>query len=268
MTSVDVACICQDEEEVIGWMLRACESLLPNLRTVVIVDGGSRDGTLDIISTWKDKVPITLIHHPFDNFCRQKNRALELCTADWIIFPDADMTWGSNLAWELERGHITHLNQGTCIDVPWFSTVIDAHHYRNDMEIGGTTRIVKNIGCRYVQPIHEYLVWPGEEDPQDIEATFEFPERRPDWESIRSLPRLYSYGQIPFFEHTWRKSDKALRNKVRRYRRFAGMSTRVGAYMDALSDDDYLVRERDRVLGMGLYGRLPQGRDRFVVEGT
>ena len=268
MTTVDVACICQDEEEVIGWMLRACEALLPNLENVVIVDGGSRDNTLDVIASWRDRLPIRLFRHPFDNFAAQKNRALEHCTADWIVLADADMTWGSNLVWELERTDINQLDKATCIDVPLFYTVIDAHHYRNDLEIGGSVRIVRNVGCRYVQPVHEYLVWPGEEDPKDIEVIYEFPKRRPDWESINSSPRLRAYGQIPFFEHTWRKSDEGLRNKVRRYRQFASKSARAGVFMDPMADDDYLVRERDRILKEGLYAPLPPGRDRFVIGGT
>lgn len=261
---ISVACICQDEEETIGWMLRACESIEPYLDAVIIVDGGSKDGTIDIIiDYWRSGFPVRLLHRPFDNFCNQKNFALDQCKGDWIVLADADMTWGKNLAWELERGL---MGNATCIDVPLFYTVKDAHHYRNDMEIGGSTRIIRNVGCRYVQPVHEYLVWPGEEDPKDRMVTFPFPQRRPDWDSIRQLPRLSAYGQIPFFEHTWRKSDKALRDKARRYKRFAYLSTQVGAYMD--DDEDYLVRERERILAEHLYAPLPLGRDRYVVKGT
>lgn len=259
---IDVACICQDEQETIDWTLRACESIVPHLGTVVIVDGGSVDGTLDIIESWRGRLPIMLLRQPFDNFCSQKNRALERCASEWIVLADADMTWGSNLAWELNRASVNHLDRNTCIDVPLFSTVLDAHHYRSDLGIGGSTRIVRNVGCRYVRSVHEYLVWPGEEDPRDRLAL-----GRSDWSSIRELPRLRAYGQVPFFEHTWRRSDEALRNKVRRYRRFAHQSSLMGLYMDC-DDEDYLVREKERILRNELYDRLPPGRDRYVVEGT
>lgn len=261
---IDVACICQDEQETIGWMLRACQSIGDNLRSVVIVDGGSTDDTLDIINAWSYILPIMVIRHSFDNFCDQKNRALERCAADWIVLADADMTWGSNLAWELK--HREDLQRVTCIDVPLFYTFQDAHHYRNDMVIGGSVRITRNVGCRYVQPIHEYLVWPGEENPKDRHVMFDYPERRPDWRSISQIPRLYAYGEIPFFEHTWRKSDEALRAKARRYRRFAEYSTKVGVFMDG--DEDYLVKEKYKILKRGAYEPLPKGRDRFVVRGT
>ena len=46
--TIDVAAIVQDEEEIIPLMLRACETLLPNLQKVVIVDGGSRDETAQL----------------------------------------------------------------------------------------------------------------------------------------------------------------------------------------------------------------------------
>ena len=171
------------------------------------------------------------------------------------------MTWGSNLAWELENRK--DFFRGTCLDVPLYYTIKDAHHYITHTP-GSRVRLIRNVGCGYVQPVHEYLVWPGEEKPKDIDVIMEHPDRRPDWYSISELPRLQAYGQIPFFEHTFRKSDKALRAKARRYKRFAGQSTRAGIYMDG--DEDCFVKERGRVLRNGLYAPLPKGRDVFVVE--
>jgi len=259
MKSIDVACITQNEEEVIGWMLRACETLLPNLRTIIIVDGGSIDNTLDVIDTWKSRVPIALFHHPFDNFTSQKNRALERCTADFIVLADSDMTWTKNLRDEINAGTFDY---GYFFDVPLYYTVIDAYHYETSSKrIGQSTRLMKNVGARYVRPVHEYLAWPGEENPPDRLAM-----ERKDWESIRKQARLRYIESVAFFENCLRKSDEGLRAKCARYEPFADLSTQAGIYM--VRDRERLARERARLIADGQYKLLPDRYRGLVVEGT
>lgn len=259
MHSIDVSVICQNEEEVIGWLLRACETLLPNLRTVVIVDGGSTDGTLDIIDTWKSRVPIALFHHPFDNFMLQKNRALERCTADFIVLADSDMTWTSNLRNEIDAGVF---DQGYFFDFPLYYTVLDPYHYEKSSRcVGVSTRMCRNVGARYVRPIHEYLCMPGEEDPSDRMVM-----ERNDWDSIRIKGRLRNIDSVAYFENCLRKGEDALRAKCRRYERFADLSTQAGIYM--VKDEERLVRERARFIAAGEYELLPDRYRNLVIEGT
>lgn len=259
MKSIDVACITQNEEEVIGWMLRACETLLPNLRTVIIVDGGSVDGTLDVINSWKSRVPIALFHHPFDNFAAQKNRALERCTADFVVLADSDMTWTSNLRAEVDKGTFDY---GYFFDVPLYYTVVDAYHYEtSSSRVGQSTRMMKNVGARYVRPVHEYLVWPGDENPPDRMAM-----ERNDWESIRREARLRYIDAVAFFENCLRKSEEGLRAKCTRYEPFAERSTQAGIYM--VRDRERLVRERERLIKEGQYAPLPDKYRGLVIEGT
>lgn len=259
MHSIDVSVICQDEEEVIGWLLRACETLLPNLRSVVIVDGGSVDGTLDIINSWKHRVPIALFHHSFDNFMLQKNRALEHCTSDFIVLADSDMTWTANLRDEINGGMF---DKGYFFDFPLYYTVIDPYHYEKSSRcVGVSTRLCRNVGARYVRPIHEYLVWPGEESPPDRMAM-----ERNDWDSIRIKGRLQYTNRCCFFENCLRKGEEALRAKCRRYERFTELSSQAGIYM--VKDEDRLVRERARFLAAGEYELLPDRYRNLVIEGT
>lgn len=259
MHSLDVACICQNEEEVLPWMLRACETLLPALRTVVLVDGGSTDSTLDVIQSWRHRVPIALFHHPFDNFMAQKNRALEKCTADWIVLADSDMTWTSNLRDEILNGSF---DSAPFWDVPLYYTVVDAYHYETSSKrVGVSTRFCKNVGARYVRPIHEYLCWPGEEKPADRMAM-----DREDWESIRRNGRLGATTRVAFFERTLNKSDDALRAKCARYEPFAELSTKAGIYM--VKDRDRLMNERNRLVAAGQYAPLPDQYKALVIEGA
>lgn len=255
-TSVDVAAIVQDEEEIIPLMLRACESLLPNLRSVVIVDGGSRDGTIDVIRSWMDRLPIDLVGHPFDNFCYQRNRALERCTADFVIKGDADLTWGKNL-----RDMLVELAEDPALffDCLVYFCVQDAYHAWRNNNPGYATVLWKNVGARYVRPIHEYLVMPGEENPQDRLAM-----NRRDWSSIRSKLKCIS---IPFFDNSLRKSDEALRQRARRYAKWGKLSGEAGIPLPT-DDDGWCVRNKQALLASSNWGPMPQWVQDLVIEGA
>jgi len=55
---------------------------------IVVVDGGSTDGTVQILQSHSK---VKLIHHPWDNhFGRQREISLRHCCGDWIIRLDAD----------------------------------------------------------------------------------------------------------------------------------------------------------------------------------
>lgn len=53
---------------------------------IVVLDSGSTDGTPEIARSLGAKV----FHQPWLGFARQKNAALERCTADWLLSLDAD----------------------------------------------------------------------------------------------------------------------------------------------------------------------------------
>lgn len=53
---------------------------------VLVVDGGSTDGTQDIARAAGARV----VERPFDDFARQRTFALSQATGDWVVFVDAD----------------------------------------------------------------------------------------------------------------------------------------------------------------------------------
>lgn len=92
---LSVCTISLDNEKV---LLRCLNSVLPIADEVVIVDGGSKDDTVDIIKSIKDE-KIRLLHHPWPNdFAVQRNFALHQARGDWVFFIDADETIGKNFA--------------------------------------------------------------------------------------------------------------------------------------------------------------------------
>ncbi|HTN20045.1 MAG TPA: glycosyltransferase family 2 protein [Pelobium sp.] len=65
-----------------------------------IVDSGSTDATLSIV----EKYPATIFHHPFENYGKQRNWALDQLPIEtpWILNMDADHRMTHELAKEIE----------------------------------------------------------------------------------------------------------------------------------------------------------------------
>jgi glycosyltransferase involved in cell wall biosynthesis len=66
---------------------------------VVVVDGGSRDRTVEIATHYTDRVFI----HPFDDFASQRNRAVDRSRGEWILSIDADERVPEQLGKEILR---------------------------------------------------------------------------------------------------------------------------------------------------------------------
>jgi N-acetylglucosaminyl-diphospho-decaprenol L-rhamnosyltransferase len=80
--SISIVCIVLNEEqnlpgllERVGWA-----------DEVLVIDGGSRDATVEIARAFG----ATVYQRPFDNFARQQNFALSLARGDWVLSLDAD----------------------------------------------------------------------------------------------------------------------------------------------------------------------------------
>lgn len=155
MTSLSICIICQDEEEVLPYTLYGIQQtlLIPHLREIVIVDGGSQDNTLGVIEEWKSKLPIVLLEHPYDGGGNQKNRGMDLCTGDYILVLDADMTFTKNLGPLFAAGAF---NDKPVWDFRLHYTVVDEFHCFEFEDIGATTRLSRSE-YRYTRPWHEQL---------------------------------------------------------------------------------------------------------------
>lgn len=80
--TISVIVIAQNEERNLGGLL----GTLGWADEIVLVDGGSRDRTIEIARSFGARV----YERPFDNFALQQNFALSLPASDWILSLDAD----------------------------------------------------------------------------------------------------------------------------------------------------------------------------------
>src|SRR5690349_11430673 len=80
--TISASIIAQNGEEMVPGLL----AQLDWVDDIVVVDGGSKDRTVEIAESYGARV----FHRRFDNFARQQEFALQMCRGDWILSIDAD----------------------------------------------------------------------------------------------------------------------------------------------------------------------------------
>jgi glycosyltransferase involved in cell wall biosynthesis len=76
-----------------------CLASLAWADAVLVVDSGSTDGTPDLASA----AGAVVVHHPFDNYSRQRQFALGQVATPWVLFVDADERVPAELAAEVRH---------------------------------------------------------------------------------------------------------------------------------------------------------------------
>jgi glycosyltransferase A (GT-A) superfamily protein (DUF2064 family) len=87
-----------DDDATLGGALDALAAL-PGRFQVVVVDGGSRDATVEIARQYAARV----LHNPRPGYRAQKQFALDAATSDWVLNLDADERVSDELANEIRR---------------------------------------------------------------------------------------------------------------------------------------------------------------------
>ncbi|MEW6033660.1 MAG: glycosyltransferase [Chloroflexota bacterium] len=118
-TAVKASVICTVKNEA-GSMGRLLDSLAAQSRPVeelVIVDGGSTDGTPDVIKGYAGCLPINLIVAPGANISRGRNIAIENAKFDYIACTDggcvADSDWLKNIVAPFEADESVEVVSGS-----------------------------------------------------------------------------------------------------------------------------------------------------------
>lgn len=149
LMGVTAALITLNEEKNIA----ACLATLSWADEIVLIDGGSRDGTLDKAKEFKPRV----IFSPFQNFAQQKNRALQEASHPWVFFIDADERVSPELAEEIlqvvrsdKPEAVYAIKRNTWL----FGRLFQYTGTQDDYPI----RLFPKAHARFEQPVHEYIV--------------------------------------------------------------------------------------------------------------
>jgi glycosyltransferase involved in cell wall biosynthesis len=95
LPTITGAVICKDEARHIA----DCLASLAWVDDLLVVDSFSTDETLAIARRFTDRI----YQHPFENYSKQRNVALDLATGEWVLFVDADERVSPALAAEVRR---------------------------------------------------------------------------------------------------------------------------------------------------------------------
>jgi glycosyltransferase involved in cell wall biosynthesis len=116
---------------------------------IIVLDSHSTDATAKIVSDSGAK----LIFRKFDNYCNQRNHAIESATGEWVLFLDADERVSEKLQNEILKAIDLNKSDAYRIWFPHFFMDRFLFHYTDKI-----TRLVKNDNISFENEVHEKLV--------------------------------------------------------------------------------------------------------------
>lgn len=152
--NISIAIICKDEERVIERCLSAISKDSSMNDEIIVIDTGSTDNTLEILSTIKN---IKIYHFTWDDdFSKARNFAISKATKDWVFFIDSDEVLVEesldNLRNTIEKCMNTANKKDTIVFSP---RVINS----DDTVVYNAGRIIPNNNTvEYDGCVHEYPV--------------------------------------------------------------------------------------------------------------
>lgn len=188
---LDFFVLVNNEEELLQYCLESFALLSDMVGVVSVVDNNSTDLSLDIVRSFKDRLPIKLQRHYHNsNHGEMRTKALSVCTSPWIMYLDGDETFTKDMRDFFLSGRQEEADL-------WFfykyTTFKDREHY----VVGGnghTQRLFRNgRGVHFPQSIH-------------TEPIGDLPARKHCTDS-----------EFLLFDHTACKSQEALWAKGQRY---------------------------------------------------
>jgi len=157
--TISILTICMDEAGYILQMLRWLKQYVePD--EYVVVDGGSNDGTIELISKFREyeNINLKLIINPMpESFAVQRNIALDMCSSKWILHIDADETYSKSISVPVAK-----IKSGIMESIGLFGWVYPtAHLVKDEFTYLGTNgsdphlRLYKKEGVSYIGNVHE-----------------------------------------------------------------------------------------------------------------
>jgi glycosyltransferase involved in cell wall biosynthesis len=166
---------------------------------IVVVDGGSGDGTMDVARRFTSHV----FRHPFDNFSSQRNRAIDRSTGDWILSIDADEWVPPSLAREIVGTVGAAADSTSGLWVPLHSRILGRR-----FRFGGTSherkmRLFRRGRGRWQGAVHEIVRLRGRTESLrcgiEHDSTPDVPSylRKMERYSDLAAQRLFAAGRRP-----------------------------------------------------------------------
>jgi glycosyltransferase involved in cell wall biosynthesis len=144
---------------------------------VVIVDGGSTDGTWQRLQDWAERMPLCLVRAPGASIARGRNLAVEAATGEIIAATDAGV--------RLEPGWLAELTAQLSSDIE-----VVGGFFRPDAR----TTFEQSMGATVLPDVDDI-------DPQKfLPSSRSILFRRSAWERVGGYPQWLDYGEDLVFD--------------------------------------------------------------------
>ncbi len=200
--------ICQNG---IHEILRCIESVYPAVDEYYVVDGGSTDGTWELLEKYKDVYNLTLFQNKFESMSQQRNWLLDKTPKDrWIITLDQDekLTEPASKGLKDFLNHIDVQNDG----YPWivglgFLNLIQdiQHHSEDPIRINNNKIFFYNNNLHFENGYHANIVYDGDTQYRVFETPFDWLILHYAWlnpDRIKDIQKDVKSGKRDYKEYT------------------------------------------------------------------
>lgn len=154
-------------------IIRCVESVAPVVDDFYIMDGGSTDGTWELLKRYEKLYNLTLFQHPYDEMSTQRNRLIDKTPEkSWILNIDQD----EKISWLMRQGIreftnkvdlLVNSNDTTIVSIPFFEFVQDMNHCLESARPTHTKMFYHNGKTKYIGNYHCVL----ESTPKNRKST-------------------------------------------------------------------------------------------------
>jgi len=150
--SLSVTVITKNEEDRIGQCLESVQALADE---IIVLDSGSTDRTVEIAGQYTDQVEVT----DWPGYGRQKQRALDKATGDWVLSIDADEALSPELQQEIAAILDSDCEQ-VAFRLPW-AVIVFGKQLNHGRSARAPLRLFRRAGTRFTDAIvHEHAQVP------------------------------------------------------------------------------------------------------------
>ena len=151
MEKISCVIITYNEEK----RIRTCLESVKWVDEIILVDSFSTDRTLEITKEYTDKI----YQYKWNGFAIQRNRGMEHCNNEWILFLDADEYVTEPLKKKLKQLQEIDFEDSKGISAYWIKRLehfLGKHLKYGSINPSRQPRLLRKSKCKWIGGVHAY----------------------------------------------------------------------------------------------------------------